>query len=128
MLLAYWRGLPKLIRFVIQHFSIGVLLGWASALMVIWYDMGGIGSLLARHDSAALTALFFAKGGLYFGTIATCVAIMNLGKDGSGGGGRGRRQLPDTLFDSFCDPKRVRPLKVRHAPHPERVRHCSGDD
>lgn len=114
MLWRNWQELPKLIRFVIQHFAIGVVLGWASALMVIWYDMGGIGSLLARHDSAALTALFFAKGGLYFGTIAASVAIMNMGKEGSGGGGRDNLGLRK-LFDP-SGKRELIPLMVRHTP------------
>lgn len=113
----HWQELPKLIRFVIQHFAIGVLLGWASALMVLWYDIGGIGTLLARHDSTALLALFFAKGGLYFGTIASSVAIMNMGKDGSGGGGLGAR-LP---FEALLKPGMTRTVKVRHTPHPARA-------
>jgi len=117
MLWRHWQELPKLIRFVLQHFAIGVVLGWASALMVIWYDIGGIGTLLARHDSAALTGLFFAKGGLYFGTIATSVAIMNMGNEGSGGNGFGERPLPDALFDPFGHREKMR-VKVSAPPYP----------
>jgi hypothetical protein len=112
MLRQRWRELPRLIRFMIHHFVIGVVLGWTSGLMVIWYDVGGIGSLLASHDSAALTALFFAKGGLYFGTFAMSVAVMNMGKEESGGEGPRWRLFPKNLIEAFGNTNADRPLKA----------------
>jgi len=76
-----WRALPKLIRFMIEHFANGVALGWSVGLFVIWLDFGAIGSLLASSDSGWLTALFFFKGGMLFGTLAMSVSVMNLGHE-----------------------------------------------
>ncbi|WP_139257629.1 hypothetical protein [Natronohydrobacter thiooxidans] len=117
MLGRYWQELPRLIRFMIRHFAIGMGLGWACALMVIWYDVGGIGSLLARQEGVGLMALFFIKGGLYFGTMATGVAVMNLRRDETGGSGPGRGLLSHILCDPFGIREKAR-LKVRHTAYP----------
>jgi hypothetical protein len=79
MLRQRWLALPKLIRFMLRHFANGVVLGWFVGLVLIQLDVGRLGTLLASYDSAALTALFFFKGGLYFGALAMAVAVMNIG-------------------------------------------------
>lgn len=81
MLASHWFALPRLIRFMLLHFANGVALGWTCGLLVLWFDLGNVGSLLARTDSAALTALFFGQWGLLFGTLAMSVAVMNLHKN-----------------------------------------------
>jgi hypothetical protein len=81
MLRQQWLALPRLVRFMLRHFANGVALGAACGLIVIWFDIGGVGSLLASFDSPLLTAFFFAKGGLLFGALAMGVAVMNLGED-----------------------------------------------
>lgn len=81
MLAKQWFALPRLIRFMLSQFANGVALGWSCGLMVLWFDFGGVGSLLAGMDSAVLTALFFANSGLLFGTLAMSVAAMNLRED-----------------------------------------------
>lgn len=78
MLRTHWLALPKLIRFLVTHFAEGVVFGWACGLVVIWLDLGGIGSLLATGENGLMTALFFAQGGLWFGTVHMGVAVMNL--------------------------------------------------
>ena len=81
MLRAKWRTYPRLIRFMTTHFADGVALGCAFGLLLIWFDVGHIGSLLERHGSGLLTALFFLQSGLLFGTLAMSVAVMNLRED-----------------------------------------------
>lgn len=81
MLGKQWFALPRLIRFMLSRFADGVALGWSCGLMVLWFDIGNVGSLLAGMDSAVLTALFFATVGLMFGTLAMSVAVMNLRED-----------------------------------------------
>ena len=76
-----WRGLPQLIRFMLAHLANGVALGWTVGLLVICFDIGTVGSLLASFDSPWLTGLFFFHGGLLFGTLAMSVSVMNLGSD-----------------------------------------------
>lgn len=77
-----WLALPRLIRFMVLNFTDGVALGWICALLMIWFDICRIGSLLASFDNALLTTLFFAQSGLLFGVMAMSVAVMNLGEDG----------------------------------------------
>ena len=83
MLRQQWLALPKLIRFMLRHFANGIVLGWTFGLLVIRFDVFGIGSLLASFDDAWLTALFFGQGGLLFGALAMSVAVMNLSDDDS---------------------------------------------
>lgn len=45
-----WRGLTQLIRFMLAHCANGVALGWSVDLLVIWFDIGTIGSLLATFE------------------------------------------------------------------------------
>ncbi|WFE76577.1 hypothetical protein [Roseinatronobacter sp. S2] len=87
-----------------KHFMIGVALGWSCSLLLIRSDAVQIGPLLASYDSPALMALFFAKGGLYFGTFAMSVAIMNMDDDDPAGG------KPDRylFFKTFWNAVRAR--------------------
>jgi hypothetical protein len=75
---------PKLIRFMIGHFVNGLVLGSACALLAIRFDLGGLGTLLANHDSALLTGLFIAYGAGLFGVFQMSVAVMTLDDDGAG--------------------------------------------
>lgn len=85
MLEQQWFALPRLIRFMLSHFADGVALGWSCGLMVLWFDIGTVGSLLAAFDSAVPTVFFFAQAGLLFGTLAASVAVMNLHDDADRG-------------------------------------------
>lgn len=71
--------MPHLIRFMIDRFAEGVVLGLAVGLAILWTDLGEISRLIAASGhEAALTAFFFAQTGILFGTFAMCVAVMNL--------------------------------------------------
>jgi hypothetical protein len=107
MLPQFWNSLPRLQRFMIRHFMTGVLLGWAAAYLMMTQDVAGIGTLLARYDSPALVTLFFAKGGLYFGTLAMGVAVMNMGHDEPGGGGMLYVHLKEQALQRFEKPARI---------------------
>ncbi len=75
--------MPRLIRFLIDRFLEGVILGLAVGLAILWTDLGHIGRLFAASGhEAALTAFFFAQTALLIGTFAMCVAVMNLSDDG----------------------------------------------
>jgi hypothetical protein len=76
-------ALPRLIRFMIRHFVNGLVLGAACALLALRLDVGGIGAVLARQDSALLTGLFIAYGAGLFGVFQMSVAVMNLQDDGA---------------------------------------------
>ena len=78
-----WSSLPELIRFMLRHFMNGVIIGWTIGLVVLRYDLSGLGRLLAAVNSGTVTVLFFAQCGLLFGVFSVCVAVMNLGADDS---------------------------------------------
>jgi hypothetical protein len=74
-----WNALPRLIRFMLVHFCDGMVMGWAFGLALIWFDVGGVGALLAEVDRGPVTAMFFFHGGLLFGTLVMSVALMTMG-------------------------------------------------
>lgn len=71
--------MPLLIRFLINHFGNGVVLGLVCAEVLLFSDVLQIGSLVeASRHSAVLTLLFFGQAALLFGTANMSVAVMNL--------------------------------------------------
>lgn len=79
-----WRRLPKLIRFVLVNSAIGMLIGWAIAGAVLYLDIGGFGTMLAR-SSSKLTVLFILAmsfGSTFaFAYLATAVWLLPTDKD-----------------------------------------------
>lgn len=76
-----WRQLPRLIRFMIDNFLDGAVMGCIFGLVLIRLDTGGLGTLLEGYKTAGPTALFLGQGALTFGTLGMAVAVMNLGAD-----------------------------------------------
>lgn len=76
-----WSQLPRLIRFMIDSFMDGAVMGCIFGLVLIRLDTAGLGRLLEGYESAGPTALFLAQGALTFGTLAMAVAVMTLGDD-----------------------------------------------
>jgi hypothetical protein len=71
--------MPSLIRFLINHFGNGVVLGLVCAETLLFSDVLQIGSLVeASRHSGVLTLLFFGQAALLFGTANMSVAVMNL--------------------------------------------------
>lgn len=83
----------SLIRLLVWNALAGALLGCLFAAFLIYMDVGGIGTLLARADHP-LSALFLLFGGfaVTFGSAVCGTAIMTLPADdrddGPGGGQR----------------------------------------
>lgn len=73
--------LPKLIRFMIYHAINGIAFGSALLLAAIWFDVLGLGSLLAKDSSGLATAVLFFQNGLTFGAVAMGIAVMRLGEE-----------------------------------------------
>lgn len=76
-----WSQLPRLIRFMIDSFMDGAVMGCIFGLVLIRLDTAGLGRLLEGYESAGPTALFLAQGALTFGTLGMAVAIMTLGDE-----------------------------------------------
>ncbi len=76
-----WMALPKLVRFMLTHAANGMAIGCAALLAVIWFDVLGVGALLAKDQSGLATAVLFFQTALTFGAVSMGVAVMNLGED-----------------------------------------------
>jgi hypothetical protein len=71
--------MPQLIRFLINHFANGVVLGLIFAEVLLFSDAFQLGSLVeASRHSGGVTLLFFGQSALLFGTANMGVAVMNL--------------------------------------------------
>lgn len=81
MIRGLWLSLPKLIRFMLMHVANGMVIGCSFLLVMIWFDIWGLGSLLAKDTSGLATALLFFQTSLTFGAVSMGVAVMHLGED-----------------------------------------------
>jgi len=76
-----WLMLPKLIRFMLIHTANGMVIGCMFLFLLIWLDVGGLGTLLQKDASGLATALLFFQTSFTFGAVSMGVAVMNLGED-----------------------------------------------
>lgn len=76
-----WQAMPRLIRFMIQHFADGAVMGCLFGLLLIRLDVAGLGTLLEASQTAGPTALFLAQAAWSFGTLFIAVGIVSLGDD-----------------------------------------------
>ena len=76
-----WLALPKLIRFMLTHIANGMVIGCAFTLALIWLDVFGLGTALAKDHSGLATAVLFFQTALTFGAVSMGVAVMNLAED-----------------------------------------------
>jgi len=76
-----WLSLPKLIRFMLIHVANGMVIGCCFLFALIWFDVLGMGALLAKDESGLATAVLFFQTALTFGAVSMGVAVMNLGED-----------------------------------------------
>ena len=87
-------SLPKLIRFLILHASIGFVIAAAMTLGLLWANIGGVGTLICSASCAPMPAiLLWFMLGLTCSSCQMGAAIMLLADDPSDSG-RGRRSLP----------------------------------
>lgn len=85
--------MPVLVRMLINHALIGFGIAAIFVAGLIWFDMGGLGTLILSSDSGwlALFMLTFFLG-LTFGSAQMGFAIMSGDWDGKDSGRRGKRQ------------------------------------
>lgn len=76
-----WMSLPKLIRFMLIHIANGIVIGCVFLLVLIHFDLAGLGTLLEKDSSGLATAVLFFQTALTFGAVSMGVAVMNLGED-----------------------------------------------
>lgn len=67
----------RLIRFLLHHAANGVAAGWTVLLLLIWTDVGGLGSLIWGSDQRELvTALMAASFGVTFGLVGIVYGVL----------------------------------------------------
>ncbi len=72
-------GMPKLVRFVMINSVIGVLIGWAIAAALLWFNISGLGDMFMRSDSKpVIVALMGMSFGVTFGFAYLSTAVMLL--------------------------------------------------
>ncbi|WP_424931374.1 hypothetical protein [Amaricoccus macauensis] len=81
MILKLWMSLPKLIRFMLTHIANGIVIGCVFLLILIHWDVGGLGTVLDKDESGLATAVLFFQTAMTFGAVSMGVAVMNLGED-----------------------------------------------
>ncbi len=88
------RAEQDLIRVLLWNALAGAMLGVLFAAFLVYWDVGGIGTLLARSEQP-ISALLLLFGGfaVTFGSAVCGTAIMSLKNDRDDGPGGGRREL-----------------------------------
>ena len=81
MIRRWWLSLPKLIRFMLTHVANGMALGCIFLLVMIRWDVAGLGTVLARDSSGLATAVLFFQTAMTSGAVSMGIAVMNLGDD-----------------------------------------------
>ena len=81
MIRRWWLSLPKLIRFMLVHIANGMVIGCVFVLALIWFDVFGVGAMLAKDASGIATLSLFCQTSLTFGAVSMGVAVMHLGED-----------------------------------------------
>lgn len=72
---------PKLVRFLLFHIFNGIAIGICFVLVIIWFNLFGVGDMLARDESGIATFILFFQTCLTFGGVSAAIAVMHLGED-----------------------------------------------
>ena len=72
--------LPRMIRFLAGHCALGVTLGIAAATLLLWLDVGAIGSLVSGDGARRFVplALLYFGFAITFGSLAMGSAVFLL--------------------------------------------------
>ena len=75
-------GLPRIVRLYILHSIVGFVLSAVFTALVLWFDIVGIGHLVAHVEGGWIAALvFFVLNGIVFAGVQTAIVIMTLDYD-----------------------------------------------
>jgi hypothetical protein len=81
------------IAFLLKHALAGVLAGWTAVALLLWTDVGRLGTLILAAEQPWLPfGMLLAGFGITFGSVAMGAAIMSLGRPD-----RPRRGQPQLL-------------------------------
>jgi len=73
---------PDLLRLYLRHCAIGFALSAVFVALILWRDVGGLGSLIARSDVGWLAVfLLWYFNGTVFGSVQFAVMVMFQAED-----------------------------------------------
>lgn len=86
-------GMPLLVKFLIRHAAIGFALAGIFVGVLVWFDIGNIGTILAQSGIRTFaTTLLVMMVGLTFSSVQMGYAVMTKPDLlGGGSGGKGSR-------------------------------------
>ena len=74
--------MPKLIRLYITHCAIGFAIAALFVAMLLWFDIAGLGGLVANSHSAWLVILMlWVSNGVVFAGVQFGIAVMRMAED-----------------------------------------------
>lgn len=74
---AWWRTVPRLVRFLLVNCAIGIAGGWTLLALLIATDTAGLGTLILNSSSPAIPIAMLAAGfAITFGSAAMGAAVM----------------------------------------------------
>ncbi|MGI9482131.1 MAG: hypothetical protein ACR2OR_07220 [Hyphomicrobiales bacterium] len=79
--------MPKMFSFLLTNASLGIVASWALLAAMLWADVWGLGSLVARSADGILAVAMLGAGfAITFGSaaIATATLMMRYEDDGDG--------------------------------------------
>jgi hypothetical protein len=69
--------MPKLIRFVVINSIIGILIGWAIAFGLMWFNVNGFGQMYMQAEHKGILAfILMLSFGMTFGFAYLTTAVM----------------------------------------------------
>lgn len=87
--------MAKEVRFVLLHAALGAFVGWVALGLILWSDVGSLGTLLATSPFALEAIALLAMGfGVTFGSAALGAAVISLGRPAEPPGGYRLRPGP----------------------------------
>lgn len=86
MMRHWFRELPHLLRFLAINASFGIVIGGVAATALLWWDIGGLGTLFANSRHPFIAGLLLYGGfAVTFGSAAMGTAVLFLSEEGEDG-------------------------------------------
>ncbi|RYG89337.1 hypothetical protein EU803_17845 [Loktanella sp. IMCC34160] len=86
---------PDLIKLYIRNVAIGFGLSAVFVALLLWFDIAGLGGLVARSDKGWIAVLMlFLSNGVIFAGVQFAFAVMSMAEDDDDDEPRGGRRAP----------------------------------
>ena len=105
----YQRCDWRLLKFLSIHLGVGVASGWIFVGLLIWFDVGGIGSLIATSGVSVLaTAMLLIVVAITWGSLSMGTAIFLMPKESDEDRPPRGRKMPIPLHPGAAAPAYAR--------------------